>query len=748
MPLTWNVRRWLRGRSIKLRLRRRAKKSFLPVERLEQRLVPVATGSVTGTAFIDANGNGIRDFIDTNDNDTQDAGEVDEFVAKGVTLRLFKVEGATSTQVATTKSDDNGEFSFTFVPDGTYKLQADASTIVTGASTATFTVSGTEVEREFGVGSIAASALSWRSFLNSSPPANTREAFAFTTGGTGQTTAENQAPILKSGHGTAADPIAVNVAENASATFIDLIGNPSNPAAGDIAPVFDDPNFVNSQVMIQTNHGNINVNLFDKETPLTVANFYSYANAGDYNNSIFHRLAAGFVLQGGGFKYDATAKSITAIDKRPTDDPGIDNEFPTSAEDSRSNLSGTIAMAKLGGDPNSATNQFFFNLANNSSNLDNQNGGFTVFGQLVGADDFDVVQEMSTVASTSAGIKPYNASNATGIASSVRSALDNLPLDGYTKGTAAASGAANPNDLVSSTFPADSTAANFLSITGVTTTVRDEALTFTVQSNSNSDLVTATVVNNRLKLVYGQNKAGSADIVVRATDSHDPSNPLFVEATFHVVVTPDNTASPVFTSSANPSVTENSTSVLTVTATDADVPAQTVTYSIVGGADQTKFNITSNGVLTFVDPPDRENPTDANLDNVYIVQVQADDGLGRTTVQTINVTVTNANEAPTITSNGGGPTANVDVDENQTAVTTVIGDDVDAGDTLTYSISGDDADLFEIDPDTGVLTFQSAPIFGVNLDENGDGVYEVTVKATDGGGLFAEQALSVTVRDV
>ena len=75
--------------------------------------------------------------------------------------------------------------------------------------------------------------------------------------------------------------------------------------------------------------------------------------------------------------------------------------------------------------------------------------------------------------------------------------------------------------------------------------------------------------------------------------------------------------------------------------------------------------------MTFVNPPDLENPVDADLDGVYEVTVTVDDQNGGTDTQTLFVTVTNQNEAPVITSNGGGATATVNAPENQTAVTTV-----------------------------------------------------------------------------
>jgi VCBS repeat-containing protein len=122
-------------------------------------------------------------------------------------------------------------------------------------------------------------------------------------------------------------------------------------------------------------------------------------------------------------------------------------------------------------------------------------------------------------------------------------------------------------------------------------------------------------------------------------------------ATITFTVTGTNDA-PVITSNgagttAAVSVAENSTAVTTVTATDVDA-GQTLSYSIVGGADAARFTINpTTGALAFASAPDFEAPTDANGDNVYVVQVQVADGAGGTDLQTISVTVTNVNEAPT-----------------------------------------------------------------------------------------------------
>lgn len=126
-------------------------------------------------------------------------------------------------------------------------------------------------------------------------------------------------------------------------------------------------------VQFQTVLGDFEVNLFDKTTPKSVANFLAYVKANAYVNTIIHRSVPSFVVQGGGFSYQGKLP-LVAI----TQNAKVENEPVYS------NLRGTIAMAKLGSDANSATNQWFINLSNNSSNLDKQNGGFTVFGQVTG----------------------------------------------------------------------------------------------------------------------------------------------------------------------------------------------------------------------------------------------------------------------------------------------------------------------------------------------------------------------------
>ncbi len=134
-------------------------------------------------------------------------------------------------------------------------------------------------------------------------------------------------------------------------------------------------------VQFRTLKGDIDVEMFDQDKPITVENFLRYVKAGAFKDMIMHRAVNNFVVQGGGFFVGNRGTTNSAIYYIPTYAP-ITNEFAVGKF--YSNTYGTIAMAKTA-DPNSATSQFFFNLADNSGSLDNTNnsGGFTVFGRIV-----------------------------------------------------------------------------------------------------------------------------------------------------------------------------------------------------------------------------------------------------------------------------------------------------------------------------------------------------------------------------
>lgn len=126
-------------------------------------------------------------------------------------------------------------------------------------------------------------------------------------------------------------------------------------------------------VLIKTALGNIEMELLKEDAPKTVANFLRYIENDKYYKSFIHRSAPGFIIQGGGFTYAGAGQAPGIIPYDP-----VENEFKIS------NTRGTVAMAKLSNQPDSATSQWFINLADNSANLDGQNGGFTVFARVVG----------------------------------------------------------------------------------------------------------------------------------------------------------------------------------------------------------------------------------------------------------------------------------------------------------------------------------------------------------------------------
>jgi cyclophilin family peptidyl-prolyl cis-trans isomerase len=141
----------------------------------------------------------------------------------------------------------------------------------------------------------------------------------------------------------------------------------------------------NPRVEIQTSMGAITLELYLEKAPKTVANFLEYVDSGFYNDTIFHRVIDGFMIQGGGFTEDFTKKTTR---------PPILNE----ADNMLRNKVGTIAMARTN-EPHSATSQFFINVANNTS-LDFREKtvrawGYVVFGRVVRG--MDIVKQIKSV---------------------------------------------------------------------------------------------------------------------------------------------------------------------------------------------------------------------------------------------------------------------------------------------------------------------------------------------------------------
>ena len=146
-----------------------------------------------------------------------------------------------------------------------------------------------------------------------------------------------------------------------------------------------------TQVLLTTNHGAIKLELDDVKAPNTVANFVQYAKDGHYDNTIFHRVIDGFMIQGGGFEPGMKQKGTRApVDNEATN--GLKNDIYT------------VAMARTN-DPHSATAQFFINIKNNDFlNFTSPNGngwGYCVFGKVV--EGTDVVDQIKAVKTGTSG---------------------------------------------------------------------------------------------------------------------------------------------------------------------------------------------------------------------------------------------------------------------------------------------------------------------------------------------------------
>lgn len=213
------------------------------------------------------------------------------------------------------------------------------------------------------------------------------------------------------------NPVVVSPVQN----FTVYAGAPARSL--DLTAVMQDAD-LSPVVRLNTVLGPMDFALYERQKPITTNNFLRYVDEGRYfttdpttqqrASSFIHRSVPGFVIQGGGFI--ATSNPSPPPDRlQPTQVaafPAIQNEPGIS------NRRGTVAMAKLGNNPNSATSQWFVNLADNSANLDAQNGGFTVFARVIGS-GMDVADHIANLP----------------VYTSFASPFDQLPLRNYAGGS-------------------------------------------------------------------------------------------------------------------------------------------------------------------------------------------------------------------------------------------------------------------------------------------------------------------------
>ena len=232
----------------------------------------------------------------------------------------------------------------------------------------------------------------------------------------------------------------------------------------------------------------------------------------------------------------------------------------------------------------------------------------------------------------------------------------------------------------------------------------------------------------------------SYTIEVTATDTTNTA--LTSQRTYTINLTDENEP-PAFTSVNTLTIAENATSpTLSVLADDPE--GDSITWSIIGGADGALFSISPSGELSIDAPENFEDPSDANTDNQHEVIVRATDSEGNTADQTITVSITNVNEAPAFTS--GFSAAQ---DEGTTATGYIAAADDPEGASLTYAIvgTGADDDKLNIDPGTGALTFKTASDADIPGSAAGTNSYTVDLRVSDGVN-DVERTVSISVNNI
>lgn len=465
----------------------------LELEALDSRTLPTANagGVVRGVAFIDANGNGTR--------------EPTEAVLPGAALTLTSTalagpNGPSSLSV-TVVTNGVGAFKIDNLVTGTYQLgarppaglpaQADPRSVAGPLVIDGTAGSATTLTRDVG--------------FQGGPPLTAFLSGRFQTG----TTA---AFLRQAGSGEAS----ANYRPFVSAPVADQDLAAAGPAVTiDLAGHFADPDVSNSQVTFNVltngvNRDRITLDLFDGAAPQTVANFFDYVNSGAYTNAVFTRLIPGFVLLAGAVRLNRAGDNLVRNDTRGLTVP---NEFPVGAATPQ-NVQGSIALGQSGGDLNSGSDQFFFNLVNNATGSANDLDArkFTVFGQVVPA---DLPKLTGLAAAPTVGAGPHVSVQGVD--------LSNVPLNNYT-GT---------------DFPLDARRNNYVVIEGVTVNRREEFFRYQVRS-SNPALVSAALVNEQLILTPSRTRSGVATITVTTLDRRGNA----VQEAFTVTVRPRVTIAP------------------------------------------------------------------------------------------------------------------------------------------------------------------------------------------------------------
>jgi cyclophilin family peptidyl-prolyl cis-trans isomerase len=584
-------------------------------------------------------------------------------------------------------------------------------------------------------------------------------------------------------------------------------------------------------VNINTSQGVIPIELFNVATPLHVANFLNYVNDGDYVNSLFHRSArlgggVPFVIQGGGFNFDGSTVGQVPTDDGVMNEPGISNTL------------GTIALAKQSGNPNSGTNQWFVNLRDNSGDpafLDTQNGGFTVFGRVIGdgmdvvnaiaaldvadlssfvnpsfagafmevpvvnfngppitANELVLIQSVTVVTSSIEGVK-FQDVNANGTqdagenglagwmiyadandngaldageTSAVTDATGHYLLDGLSLGTHIV------REVLQSGWAQTAPAAGFHSVTigaengatgidfGNVQVTAPTGLTLSPSSDTGVTGDGLTRLNNslgaELQFSLGGLIPGATVTLVDTTGGETILAQETATATIMDIIT-NGTATLangphaiVARQSLGGTTSGNSNAVnLTIDAAPPVFTSMPILQAPAGllyeynvqtddeagtGVNYDLQQAVTGMVIDAVTGVITWTPTIGQVDT-HTITVRAIDGADNSGTQTFMVEVTNS--PPVL-----DPVSDQTVDERAVVTFTATATDPNLpGDALTFSLDGGAPMGATIDPATGLFTWTT-------VEENGPGVFPITVRVTDQGGMEDFQQFTVTVNEL
>ncbi len=357
--------------------------------------------------------------------------------------------------------------------------------------------------------------------------------------------------------------------------------NPGGNTSVSLSPGFSDPD-AESAARIVTNLGTMDFVLFDTATPNTKANFMAYVNAAvnNFNGAVFHRSVKGFVLQGGAFKVASSPNnfSATPTNASPINEPGIPN------------VRGTVAMAKQANNPNSATNQFFVNLADNRAILDSQNGGFTAFARVAG--------NGMTVADAIAQLPRV---------------FETVNVDG------------TPNSTLTSWPVTSGSVMDTTKLAAITTAAEIPVLSYSITGNSNPASVTASISGNNI-LINGI-ASGQSTLTITAIDLDGGTVSQTVSVTVGQV--------PAITSNA-PTATGTVGTSYSFSCTASGVP--TPTFSVASGALPVGLSLSAAGEIS-------GTPTSAGT---FTGTITATNAAGTSAAQSFSIIIAKASASVTL----------------------------------------------------------------------------------------------------